>query len=255
MFASFKLKLPKSLVIESRTRGLSVVFATVTAFLFCVTTPDILAAPITLGFTALVGPPPNGFDGTVPPGWGISLQEGDGISARFTFEPVDAPPFSKTTRVSFPYEFEISIKSKKLITTRYGVVVVNDSTSDDVPDPSDNILLGCSIGIADTLCNPITDPISGAGSWSFELALSGRPSLLDGADIPPDSSIWQQLIFPDSFGVVVTDDIANKGYGFIATPTDFFTVPEPSDLIVGLSFFALLALKHPQRYKTNIYFK
>jgi hypothetical protein len=60
-------------------------------FGICAGSSSLHAAPVTLQFEAIVGPPRQGADGAVPPSWNISLQPGDTISGTFTFEPHDAP--------------------------------------------------------------------------------------------------------------------------------------------------------------------
>src|SRR5262245_9170970 len=80
------------------------------------------ATPITLGFVAVVGPPRQGADGFVPPSLGVSLQPGDLVSGKFTFEPVDAPPESHKTSVVESFPFVVNIKSATLTSTQFGIV-------------------------------------------------------------------------------------------------------------------------------------
>jgi hypothetical protein len=80
----------------------------VVGFSTCVHSAVLHAAPITLRFEAVVGPPRQGFDGFVPTEWNIALQQGDTVSGTFTFEPFDAP--SNETEHHTLQEFFLTLK-------------------------------------------------------------------------------------------------------------------------------------------------
>ena len=50
-------------------------FIVLLAGVLCVSLAVLQAAPVTLHFEATIGPPRQGLDGLVPPGWNISLVE------------------------------------------------------------------------------------------------------------------------------------------------------------------------------------
>jgi hypothetical protein len=195
------------------------------------------AAPITLTFDAVVGPPRQGVEGRIPPDWGISLQQGDIISGKFTFEPVDAGSGVSETRIVQPFDFSIQIKSRTLTTSQYEVQVLNDSISDDAPDPADVIRVGCSYFGGGSACIPATvspnDPIE----WAFGIAMSGDSTVLDGADLPANPSVWQQM--PAEILISLRDRNAGQFYGLLAAVESIRFVPEPISLsfvVVGISF-------------------
>jgi hypothetical protein len=192
------------------------------------------AAPVTLQFEATVGSPRQGADAPLPPNWNIDLQQGDTITGTFTFEPFDAASNTTKTTLVQPFDFSIHIKNRTLTTSQYGVEVFNNYISDDVPEPVDTILVGCPLLLNQAVCTPGTVSPTDPVEWSFQLALWGDPSVLDGADIPADPIAWQQLIFEDSMGVTLIDDDARRFYGFLASPTSFQAVPEPGTFMSAL---------------------
>jgi hypothetical protein len=196
-----------------------------TVVLCCFWHAALSAAPLTLQFEATVGPPLQGFDGIVPPSWNVSLNPGDTVIGTFTFEPLNAPTTTAHTVLVEPYDFALQINSRRLTTSQYGIEVYNDIFNDE-QGFRDQIFVGCSAGVAGAVCMPATistEPLT----WSFELFLSGNSSVLDGADIPTDPSIWQQLVYFESFDAIFIDNNAGRSYGFIATPQSFQLVPEP----------------------------
>jgi hypothetical protein len=215
------------------------------AAVLCVSRAILHAAPITLRFEATVGPPRQGFDGFLPPGWNISLQEGDTISGTFTFEPFDAAPNTSKTMLVQPFDFSFHIRDRTLTTSQYGIAVFNNSMSDEVPEPRDRISLGCSAGVNTPSCIPAIVAAPEPLDWTFLLNLEGDSSVLDGADIPADALVWQQLIFSDSMGLTFIDNSAHRSYGFTATPTIFEAIPEPGNF---LSLLFGTALMVPTRF-------
>jgi hypothetical protein len=194
------------------------------------------AAPVTLQFEATVGPPRQGFDGMVPPSWNVVLSQGDTISGTFEFEPLDVPATIARTALVEPHNFTVQIKSQQISTSQYGIEVDNDIFSDE-QGFTDRILLGCSSNVAGAECMPSTVSTESL-AWSFQLSLSGNSMLLNGADVPADPSVWQQLIFDESFGVTFLDNNAGRSYGFIASPQSIEAVPELygcAHIIIGIS--------------------
>jgi hypothetical protein len=198
----------------------------------------VQAAPVTLQVDAIVGPPLLNFDGRLPPSWNVPLQQGDIISATFTFDPFDAPSNISYTKVFEPYDFTFHIKSQTLTTAQYGIEVYNNSygIDDEGINPSDDIYIGCAAGINTPSCVPAVLTTPDQLKWSFQMIIGGNPSVLDGADIPAVATIWQELSSEGSLVVLFTDNAALKSYGFRASPRHFNNIPEPSSglmLLIG----------------------
>jgi hypothetical protein len=195
------------------------------------------ATPITLAFDAIVGPPRQGVDGFVPPSLGVSLQPGDIISGRFTFEPIDAPPDSRETNVVESFPFEINIKSATLKSTQFGIAASNNIHvdvdcvlgDDSCATDYDSITFGCSFQGGDTVCTPNTIAPGDATNWASVISLYAETSALNGADVPSALAVWQQFV-PRQGGITVSmdDATAHKFYGFSAQVTSFRQTPEPS---------------------------
>lgn len=207
------------------------------ATLACLAAANVLsAAPVSLQFAALVGPPQQGDNGPLPPlppNWNTSLFPGDIISGTFTIEPLDAESNVNHTAEVQPFDFSIHINGRTLNTSQYGIEVYNNQTSDDAPEPADRVYMGCPLLLNQASCVPETvapdDPIK----WSFQLALLADSSALDGADIPTDPLVWQRFKL-GSIVVSFNDYDARRFYSFSATPKSFEAVPEPSTLILVL---------------------
>jgi hypothetical protein len=206
----------------------------------------LYAAPVTLQFDAIVGPPRQGADAPLPPGWNISLQQGDSISGMFTFEPFDAASNISKTLLVQPFDFSIQIKNRTITTSQYGIEVFNDIFSDELGQQRDRISLGCSAGLSSPSCIPPTVSDTNPLNWTFFLGFEGNSSALDGADISSDPSAWRQLLYPESFGVTFTDNMALRTYGFVASPATLEAMPEPISyvqLLIG-TFFLVIAGRH-----------
>jgi hypothetical protein len=201
-----------------------------------------------LQFEAVVGPPRQGVDARVPPNWNISLVEGDIVTGTFTFEPVDAPPNISETILVEPFDFSIHVKTRTLTTSQYDVQVLNDAVSDDAPQPADEIRLGCSYFGGGVTCDPANvspnDPIE----WAFGVAMSGDSDVLNGADLPANASVWQQL--SAEILVSLRDRNANRFYGFLATIESIQQAPEPISLcllVVGSAFLCFIRVARHNR--------
>lgn len=205
------------------------------------------SAPVTFRFDATVGPPRQSFDGFVPPGWNISLQQGDTISGTFTFEPFDAAPDTYKTTLVQPFDFSIHIKSRTLTTSQYGIEVSNniwiesDSIGVDTSGPRDRISLACSAGADTPSCIPASVAAPEVLDWTFLLGIEGDSSVLDGADISADPSAWRQF---DARSILVTftDNGAHRSYGFQATPTSIDAIAEPASSLLLFLASALMVL-------------
>jgi hypothetical protein len=206
----------------------------------CAARDFLQAAPVTLHFEAIVGPPRQGVEGTIPPSWSISLQEGDTVSGTFTFEPFDAASSVAKTTLVQPFEFRIQIKTRSLTTSQYEIEVFNDFTSDEAPEPKDNINTGCSFLGGPVVCKPGSTAPGETIEWAFGVAMFGDPTILDGADVPADPLAWRRFTFYD-MGVSFFDVNTHRFYGFLATPQEFQLVPEPAaHLAGGLAIFMLI---------------
>jgi hypothetical protein len=192
------------------------------------------AAPVTMRFDATVGPPRQGVNGTLPPSWNTSLQQGDTVSGTFKFEPFDAASNSYTTALVQPFDFSIQIKSRTLTTSQYGIEVFNDVMADDVPMPYDSIHFGCSFFGGGVVCAPPTTSADESIEWAFGIAAFGDSMLLDGADIPADPIVWQRFVSDNTMLVTFNDSVEGFAYGFLATIDSMQAVPEPG---MCLSFF------------------
>jgi hypothetical protein len=211
--------------------------------------PAIFAAPITFRFDAIVGPPRQGVDGRVPPNWGISLQEGDNVSGVFTFEPIDVAPNISETTIVQPFDFSIQIDSRILRTSKYDVQVSNDSVSDESPEPTDEISLGCSYFGGGVTCDPANISPHDPREWAFGIATFGHSTLLDGADLPANPSVWQQM--SGEILVSIRDRNADQFYGFLATLTSIREIPEPNSswfFAIGTTFLFFTGVaRHTRR--------
>jgi hypothetical protein len=199
------------------------------------------SAPVTFRFDATVGPPRQSFDGMVPPGWNISLQEGDIISGTYTFEPHDvAPDVSHTTLVQ-PYDFSIYIKSQMLTTSQYGMDILNNVMTDEVPESRDRISIACSAGANTPSCVPAAISAPELLAWEIVLGFEGSPSILDGADVPADILVWRDFSL-HSLLVTLIDNSAHRSYGFLAMPTSIDAIPEPDNCFQLIFVSMLLVL-------------
>jgi hypothetical protein len=196
------------------------------------------AAPITFRFDASVGSPRQGAIDTVPRDWNISLQEGDAISGTFTFEPFDAHSNTPSTISVQPFDFSIHIKTRVLTTLEYGIEVLDNRRLEDAPQPYDNVNVGCSFLGGGVECMPRKVSASEPIEWSFGFALFGEPTVFEGADIPSDSSTWQELVSDNSMLVSFKHPLSGWSYGFLAAIESFQLVPEPA----GHGLFALASI-------------
>jgi hypothetical protein len=189
------------------------------------------AAPITLRFEAVVGPP---RQGTFPIQLPFSFAEGDRISGRFTFEPLDVPSeISQTSsNQGFPIRFEID--QVVLQSAHYEIHVEDNLVSDDGPIPRDQILLQC-LG-SGTPCVP--EPIEQAShvQWSFSWTFSGHGGVLHGADIPGNVETWNQFL-PNTILLSFQDRTTGRGTGFQAEVGNVAIVPEPSTIRLTAIFW------------------
>jgi hypothetical protein len=192
---------------------------------------DAKAAPVTLQFQATVGTPRQGVDGYVPPSWNMPLAEGDTISGTFTFEPIDAPSDTFATKSTQHFDFTLAIGSHELRTTQYFVEVENDNFVDEPPivDEFDGIRAWCGFAGSRTQCNPANVAPGDSIRLAFGISLYGDSSLLDGPDLPGNEGVWQAFNLTELF-VTFTDPSISRSYGFLATPSSFQFVPEPTTL-------------------------
>jgi hypothetical protein len=228
---------------RARTLRLLVVGCLVsTTLLLCFPCAMLHAAPITLRFEAVVGPPRQGFDAPLPPSWNLALQEGDVISGTFTFKPFDAAPSTYTTSLVQPFDFTIHIKNRTLTTSQYGIEVFNNASSDDAPEPTDIINVGCSQLGGGAQCTPATISHLDPTEWAFGIAMFGESTVLDGADIPSSPLVWQQLLSDNTMLVSYKHPVAGWRYGFLASVQMIQTVPEPPFSVpLAFGFFVLVA--------------
>jgi hypothetical protein len=222
---------------RKKSRAKCVILATGLVF---VTANTSIGTPITLAFDAIVGRPRQGFDGLVPPSWNISLQQGDQVTGKFTFEPFDAPQSALQTNIVESFEFSLNIKSQLLLSSQFGIDVQNDVHASDV-EPYDSIGLGCAFGGDGVACNPSTVPDNDTSFWASKMNLFGATSTLDGPDIPADVQGWQQLL-PSPMIMTIIDTSTQRSYGFIATVESFRAVPEPSPVVLYLTGATLTLL-------------
>jgi hypothetical protein len=200
----------------------------------CTMATQSYATPITLVFNAVVGPPWQGVDGFVPPSLSVSLQPGDSISGRFTFEPIDAPSSIHETKVTESFPFVINIKSASLassqfyIKSRDNVHTDADTTTGDGSLNFDSIEVGCSFSGGGTVCSPNSISPADPTIWASAVSPLGNVAILDGADIPSDPGIWNQFVPTQAFSMTFYDPASKRYYGFIATVESFRAVPEPS---------------------------
>jgi hypothetical protein len=210
----------------------------------------VWAAPVTLQFRAVVGPPRQGSDGFLPPVWNTSLQEGDTINGTFTFEPFDAAPNTSTTMRVQPFDFSLRISTYTITTSNYAIEILNDHTFDDAPGPWDIINMGCAFRGGGTVCTPATISSTDPIEWTFNVGMLGAATLLDGADVPMDPVVWQQF---QAYGMGVSffDPRSNRYFGFSATPSCFQAIPEPNTLILVLIDILILVIVLSHRILHN----
>jgi hypothetical protein len=205
------------------------------------------AATVTLQFDAIVGPPRQGVSGPLPQSWGTSLQQGEIITGRFTFEPLDAPSDAIETELVEPFDFSIRMQSRTVSTSQYGIEVMDDSYSIDSPIPEDRILVGCAFFGGPKVCTPRTTAPNEQIEWSFAISFSGDHTVLDGPDVSADPMDWQRLAFSMTVTFI---DAAQRYYGFTASPRSFQLVPEPG--VGGLFILGGLFLLRSRTRQTDI---
>jgi hypothetical protein len=191
------------------------------------------SASVTLAFNAIVGSPRQGSDATVPPEWGITLNQGDVISGTLTFDPVDIASGVNSNAEVGASPLTLQIKTQSIVSTKYRIDSYNDQHPTDVA-PYDEITFGC--GLSD--CNPTSVPAAPSLQLFMQGVLYGTTSVLDGADIPTDVSVWNQLTVDRELFVNMQNQ--TRFYGFLATIQSFSvqSVPEPP----SAAFFAFAAM-------------
>jgi hypothetical protein len=211
-------------------------FRLLLGFVCYFTSTLVLAAPITVHFTAIVDRPRQGVSAPVPPSWNIDLQQGDTISGFFTLEPFDAPPNAYEVYRVEQSNLTLQIKSQTVITSQFHARATNDVTGDDIEIPYDSINVGCSFDE----CRPATVPHTSLLDWAVGIYAYGPTSVLDGPDIPANPNVWQQFDFNEI--LVSFSNRQNQFYGFLAK-VNFIAVPEPQTavlVVLGVSVFCRL---------------
>ncbi len=208
-----------------------------------------LATPITLAFDAIVGPPRQGVDGFLPPSLGVSLQPGDTVNGRFTFEPVDAPSSSRETNAVEAFPFAINIKSAMLVSMQFRIATSNnihvavDCINDSCLQDYDGIVFGCAFNGGGTVCAPNTISSTDPTIWASVISLQSNTSALDGADIPVDLASWQRFLPDGGITVSMYDGVTHNFYGFIGTVTTFRQTPEPGAFTIMIVTLLSLAAR------------
>lgn len=223
------------------------VTAVLLAGVLCLPHAFLHAAPVTLQFEATVGPPRQGFSGSLPPALNDDLVQGDIISGMFTFEPIDAASGTTRTAATQNLPFKLQIDSFGLESTKYDIEVINDSTTDEGPVTEDRIRLVCSTFLAESTCNPAHVPGNPTIDWAFGITLNGGGDVLEGADIPANVAVWNQL--SGSMLVTFGDTLTGDAFGFEATIQSFHLVPEPATgnlflILCSLSASVVLSSRH-----------
>jgi hypothetical protein len=213
-------------------RNARTLYYNATASLLLTSCAGLEAAPITMRFDAVVGPP---RQGTFPIELPFSFAEGDRITGSMTFEPLDVPSEIAQTNVIQVLPFRCHIATVTLESPAYQIRVEDNVVSDDGPIPGDEILVQC-LGRG-TPC--ITNPIQNApqAEWSFSWMFRSDEQVLHGADIPENLETWNRFL-PSTLLVSFQDRTTGRGAGFQATVNTFKTIPEPSTW--NLIVFAVL---------------
>lgn len=207
------------------------------------------AAPVTLGFEAEV----IDVDVLAPADLPFTVENGDVLTGRFTFEPVDADPGGGMTSTDTVQEFTFSvvIDSTVVSTSTYALQVRDNSGADDDPTSfSDHIDLGCASNLLSS-CEPGT--VTGADSsitWGFILPLTADDSVLDGADISADPNVWNQFTGPfTGFISIGFSEQGGSGVLRINAHIGIFTVvPEPlSQCLLLPLIVAFISTRCPNR--------
>jgi hypothetical protein len=235
----------------SAKRRFTLLFAFLLTDLMYFPSALLYAAPVALRFEANVGAPRQGAIDEVPPDWNISLQEGDLVSGKFTFEPFDAPSSTAETTLVQLFDFVIQIKSRTLATTQYGIEVFNDRMFEEAPEPFDVIHAGCSFLGGGTECAPSTISPSDDIEWSFGAALFGDATVLDGADLPSNVLFWGDLAVDNTMLVSFKHPVAGWAYGFSAKIESFMAVPELSAHVLFALGTMFVVATHRQRFFRN----
>jgi hypothetical protein len=210
------------------------------------TTSRMQAAPVTLQFTAHVGGVLQTADGFLPPTWPSAIQQGSLVSGSFTFEPVDVASSVKRTDVESLFDFSITVGSRTLLTSRFGISVRDDDPTELDPEFVDSISVGRSTYLPDESGG---DPLG----WASVRSFYGDAAVLNGADIPADPEPWRRLLLDDSLSVFLIDPSVQGSYGFFATLQTLELIPEPGNgTLVSCGIGVIILLNRLSHAKTVV---
>jgi len=195
-----------------------------------VTFVEVLAAPVTLQFEAEIV---RVLD-TVPFDAGVSFDVGDTITGQFSFVPDEIGGGSESGQ---PNSFESQQTTRAFInvngvefqtpdtTGRFLIRTFNNSLS-TLHGETDKLRVGSFLAPS----NPSEAPNVSPSLSSFGIVIEGRSNVLDGAIIPADVAIWNELIeFSRSLKVRLDSDSGGAiGFNAALNPGSFVRVPEPS---------------------------
>jgi len=212
---------------------------------------SLKAAPVTFAFEAEV----IRVDEKLPADLPFSVETGDILTGRFTFEPVDAEPDilgtppnlvldgpSSTDTVQ-EFNFSITIDSTVVSTSSYALQARDNSPAIDAPFFTDNISLSCS-SVGSNSCQPGTVPDAENIIWFFRLSIGADGSSLAGADISADPEVWSQ--FAGQISLTFQDKGIADVLSLSAQINNFTVVPEPSAQCLFLPVIvALFATRWP----------
>jgi hypothetical protein len=201
------------------------------------------AVPVTFIFQGVV----TDVDALHPTPLPFSIQLGGPVLGKFTFEPVDVDSSVDATNTIQTLGAVLDLGSILLETSDYFLRVRNNSPMDDAPDQfTDDIWLGCSSSLFAT-CSPQSVPNTTDINWRFTLPLFGDGSVLDGADIPADPSVWNQLT-PGYISLAFQETGVADVLRIVVKVDRFSVVPEPTSSMLAMAiFFRCVFIRHCPR--------
>jgi hypothetical protein len=196
----------------------------------------VQAEPITIELTATIDGPYTYNSNHVPFDPPFDFQEGDIITGRIRFEPVDASAEGWRTFKVETLGAHFQIGDQQMFTSDFSIEVLNDASADDGPDePYDEIRLQCGpYNGNNPKCSPNTLPGAENVLWSFSVGVSGPTSVLDGPDIPSDPAAWNALANWRSLWMSFRPRTGAGMSVLTATIGSFVVVPEPTTLSIAL---------------------
>jgi len=221
-------------------RGLALC-GTIALVLLLANGPALEAAPVTFAFEATVI---QIVDKSGPKDLPFTVESGDVLKGKFTFEPVDAEPailgsppgpefiVESSTNTTQELGFSVMLGDTILATSKYSLRAIDNRqaiSESDIPSFFDIIGPSCHVCTQGTISGVDSEVI-----WGFSMTLSGDESVLSGADIPASPEEWNQFARRRISITFQKQGVVGEMRAF-AQIGQFTLVPEPSSSSLILS--------------------